>query len=699
MPPVRPLILASAVSALGACSDAPTPPQPTPSGSSLVLSEPIAMADVSASAPFRVAGRGGAAGTVVFLSLAPGSAPGGTTATLANVTTGLTIDTRLRGDGLDPVPVPASVGDSIVVTVAVPTGAPVAFGATVPASRPPEVVSTVPANGAIGIPRNRAPVVVFSEPVNPSTVGPSSIRLLRGGSAIAGTVTFLDSSHVAAVFTPSALLDANAGYQLVVSGTVADLDGDRLDADVTAEFTTGSTLLGPVAQVDVYPASITLPAERLVQYSALLTDAASDTLFGEPVAWATGDSTVAALAAIGVAMRVMVRGAGPGTTTITATSGAVSGTATVTVAAPLPLLAFAALGAGYDHTCAVTTAGVLYCWGGNNAGQLGNGGTTRSAYPSPVSGGLLGASVGTGFSRSCVLTATGAPWCWGDTSLTNIIMGSGPNVPAQVSGAPVLVTLTGGGMHACGLTAAGVAYCWGSNYWGQLGDPTTSGANAPRAVTGGLTFLALAAGGSHTCGIAADSTAWCWGYNGMGGLGDSSTSAAGAPVKVRSNLHFASLSAGPMHTCGVTASGALYCWGANGRGQLGAASSSTCPGQADAVATDACSLVPLRVTGIAAVRVVGAGYTHSCALTTAGAAYCWGENTYAQLGNGTRTDSPTPAPVSGSLTFASLTSAYYHSCGITTSGIAYCWGSGPHGELGDGASVDRTAPARVAGQQ
>jgi len=532
----------------------------------------------------------------------------------------------------------------------------------------------------------------------PASVDATTIQLQHSGTAVAGAVAFLDSSHVTVIFTPAAQLEADMPYRLVVGDGVTDLDGDFLEAPAAVEFTTGQSLLGPVADVAVYPSNTTVPSERMLQYTPLLTDAAGDTLVGLPVSWSTGDGAIATLSDFGINMGIMVLGAAAGTTTITATSGGVSGSADVTVLGALPTLAFSDLSAGYDHTCALTTGGSAYCWGGNNHGQLGTDNTTRTPYPTAVSGERTFASVGAGLGRSCAITEAGAPWCWGDRGLTNII-GSGDRslVPFPVTGGPDFTTMVVGSVHACGLTADGEAYCWGANTWGQLGDPTTGGSNTPRAVSGDLVFTALSAGSSYTCGLTTDSLAYCWGYNRNGGLGNGTTSASAVPSPVSGGKHFAALSAG-RHTCGITAAGELYCWGANGRAQLGATSAETCPGQADAVATDDCSLTPLLVAGISAVETVGAGWTHTCALTTAGAAYCWGENTYAQLGNGTQVDSPAPMAVVGGLVFAKLSSAYYHSCGITTGGIAYCWGMGVHGELGDGTTESRTAPVRVAGQ-
>jgi alpha-tubulin suppressor-like RCC1 family protein len=85
----------------------------------------------------------------------------------------------------------------------------------------------------------------------------------------------------------------------------------------------------------------------------------------------------------------------------------------------------------------------------------------------------------------------------------------------------------------------------------------------------------------------------------------------------------------------------------------------------------------------------------TCGVTTAGAAYCWGRNFWGQFGNGTLTDSSTPIPTSGGLTFLSLTAGYYHTCGVTPDGAAYCWGANGYGELGTGTTLLSYVPARV----
>ena len=112
-----------------------------------------------------------------------------------------------------------------------------------------------------------------------------------------------------------------------------------------------------------------------------------------------------------------------------------------------------------------------------------------------------------------------------------------------------------------------------------------------------------------------------------------------------------------------------------------------------------CSRTPVPVATNLTFTQLSAGSFHSCGLTSGGDAYCWGDNFYGQLGNATTISSPFPAPVAGGFSFAAA-SAYgrWHTCGLSLDGIAYCWGFNTWGQLGDGVTFDENQPARVLGQ-
>jgi alpha-tubulin suppressor-like RCC1 family protein len=251
-------------------------------------------------------------------------------------------------------------------------------------------------------------------------------------------------------------------------------------------------------------------------------------------------------------------------------------------------LAFAAVSAGDQHTCGVTTGGAAYCWGGNGWGQLGDGTRTSRTSPTLVSAALSFAAVDAGYS------------------------------------------------HTCGVTASGAAYCWGRNFYGQLGDGTRTDRATPGPVAGGLSFATISAGGEHTCGVASDGTAYCWGRMfSEFGPGESERIIGLTPTPLPGGLTFAAVDSRYFyHGCGVTATGAAYCWGVNRYGALGNGTQVNTREN------------PVPVTGgLAFAAVSVGGYRHTCGVTTGGAAYCWGSNLRGQVGDGTRTVRTTPVPV------------------------------------------------------
>ena len=147
------------------------------------------------------------------------------------------------------------------------------------------------------------------------------------------------------------------------------------------------------------------------------------------------------------------------------------------------------------------------------------------------------------------------------------------------------------------------------------------------------------------------------------------------------------VSSGGIHSCGLTSDGAAYCWGDNMFGQLG---------NGGFIDSD----TPVEVVGGHAFSEISAGVVHTCGLTTAGDAYCWGRNLEGRLGDGTSslsTGTPTPVLVLGGYDWVDVSAGNAHTCGVTTVGAAYCWGSNFGGELGNGTTTDSDTPVAVAG--
>jgi alpha-tubulin suppressor-like RCC1 family protein len=365
---------------------------------------------------------------------------------------------------------------------------------------------------------------------------------------------------------------------------------------------------------------------------------------------------------------------------------------------------------GY-HSCARKTDGTLWCWGWNYAWQLGNGDSaSQSPAPVPVkrlhdyaNDGICGVNeTRTSSPADCPPTSCGDGKCEAGETLANC--------PTDCH---LLIGAATGTYHSCAIKTDGTLWCWGYNNFGQLGDGTdgNTGVNMRStpvqagASTLGNAVAAVALGGDntnslsgHSCARKTDGTLWCWGGNAQGQLGDGTTANKSTPVQAGASTlgsNVAEVAVGLLHACARKIDGALWCWGFNGNGQLG---DGTTANKSTPVQAGASTLGN-------AVAKVALGNGHSCALKTDGTLWCWGANTFGQLGDGTTMQRTTPVQAGAStlgsnvadfdLGESPVLASNGYTCARKTDGTLWCWGGNTFGQLGDGTVEDKTTPVQI----
>lgn len=356
-------------------------------------------------------------------------------------------------------------------------------------------------------------------------------------------------------------------------------------------------------------------------------------------------------------------------------------------AVPVGPIGVFSVGAG-AHVCSTSsTTELSYCWGTGTQGRtaLGTGTNadrpTRTIVPEAIQ------AISAGRYHTCFITKQLTPMNGGDIKCFGVSTEgqcgtiSSMVLPGQTTAGPLWSMVATGENFTC-VARGREARCMGGGANGQLGNgatPASSAALVSVIAPWGAsdTIRQLDADQTTACVVTSANEAYCW------GSGYGST-----PVRIM-QANVRSIAVGTSHACIVTNGDDLYCWGTNSSGQLGDGTMSTRP-----------TPTLINVNGGVSIASVATGGATTCAIDVMGVLYCWGDNTYGNVGTGSMAGSvltPTRINTSGAAMRA-VSVGLGVSCASSTTNALYCWGLNGQGSAGIGAvSPSVLTPARVLG--
>lgn len=323
---------------------------------------------------------------------------------------------------------------------------------------------------------------------------------------------------------------------------------------------------------------------------------------------------------------------------------------------------WSAVSAGTDHTVAIDTAGNIWAWGNNSAGQVGDITAISKSSPVQVTSGTSWKSVDAGNQFTIAVNSANALYAWGLNSKSQLGDGTTANKSSPVSvGADNWKSVSAGYDHSIGINNSNNLYGWGSFTGGIITSGTWSTVNAGVGYSSGSyatdrTYIAVNTAGS----------AFAWGHN--QGIFDSSSgqtfngyTLVGLPTSiVTGNTWQKIIGLNRFSAVGLDTSGRIWGWGMNYYGELG-------------LGDTASRSSPVQIgSGTDWADIVG-DYDYVLALKTNGTLWAWGRNNYGQLGDGTNAGKSSPVQI-GASSWTKITASWRNSAGIRSDGTLWSWG-------------------------
>ncbi len=252
---------------------------------------------------------------------------------------------------------------------------------------------------------------------------------------------------------------------------------------------------------------------------------------------------------------------------------------------------------------------------------------------------------------------------------------------------PLQSNISTGTHHMCANLVNGSSFCWGNGTSGQIGDGGVSTVPVGAAPVDLDNVQQIVASHKNTCARHTDGSVSCWGRNNYGQVGNGSTSSSQlVPTAVLGDVgsDISQIASGKEHACATRTDGQVFCWGRNSYGNLGNGTTTS-------------STLPVEVLNLTGAIKTQAGSGFSCSLTNDGNVWCWGKNYQGRLGIGSTVNQSLPAQVGLASPAIDISITYGHTCALLDDGRVFCWGSGSYGRLGNGSTAYQTSPAEVTG--
>ncbi|NOV00989.1 RCC1 domain-containing protein [Paenibacillus planticolens] len=344
---------------------------------------------------------------------------------------------------------------------------------------------------------------------------------------------------------------------------------------------------------------------------------------------------------------------------------------------------------GWGHSLFLKADDTLWAWGDGNFGQLGNGSGASSAVAvqNTLVQNIIDVAAGDAH-HSLALRSDGIVFAWGTNGVGQLGDGAtyiNRNNPVQVSNLTDVIDVEAGFYHSLALKSDGTVWAWGSNVYSELGDGTTTNRSTPVQVSGLSNIVSISTKNYHSLAIKSDGTVWAWGYNTDGQLGDGTTTTPLTPVQVSGLSNISYVSAGSTHSLAIKSDGTVWAWGNNTTGQFG-----------DGTTTS--HTTPVQIPGLSNVKVVEADWHHSLAIKNDGTLWAWGYNDAGQLGDGTTGSTYlSPVQVAGLSGVTAVSTSATFTVAQKSDGTVWAWGQNYWRQLGDGTRTDHYSPAQVTG--